>query len=92
MRDVICPNLVENRKKPRNQDAYDEMNEMIDNRRSAQTHLLFNPSLAGGAMIEDSPDICGAYVGLKLGHTRNDLVRAAMEGITFNLYYAMNIL
>ncbi|MDF2474348.1 MAG: Carbohydrate kinase, FGGY-like protein [Anaerocolumna sp.] len=29
---------------------------------------------------------------MSLGHTRNDLVRAAMEGITFNLKYAIDIL
>ena len=43
-------------------------------------------------MIEESPDICGGYIGLNLGHDRNDLVRSAMEGITYNLYYAMTIL
>ena len=43
-------------------------------------------------MIEESPDICGGYIGLNLGHTRADLVRSAMEGVTYNLYYAMEIL
>lgn len=43
-------------------------------------------------MIEESPDICGGYAGLNLGHTRSDLIRSAMEGITYNLYYAMTIL
>lgn len=92
MRDVICPDLVEKEKSGEIKDAYDAMNEMIVQSPIGAKHLLFNPSLAGGSMIEDSPDICGAYAGLNLGHTRNDLVRAAMEGITFNLCYAMNIL
>lgn len=92
VRDVICPDLVEKEKSGEIKDAYDAMNEMIVQSPIGAKHLLFNPSLAGGSMIEDSPDICGAYAGLNLGHTRNDLVRAAMEGITFNLCYAMNIL
>ena len=54
--------------------------------------LFFNPSLAGGSMIEESPHITGGYVGLTLAHTQNDLIRATLEGITYNLRYALEIL
>lgn len=47
--------------------------------------ILFNPSLAGGTSQDKSAHIRGAYLGLHLGTTRQDLVRAAMEGITLNL-------
>lgn len=92
VRDSICSNLVEQERNDRISDAYDEMNKMVDRSPIGANDLIFNPSLSGGAMIEESPDICGGYIGLKLGHTQDDLVRASMEGITYNLYYAMNIL
>lgn len=92
VRDHICPDLVEQEKLGQISDAYDEMNKMASRSPIGAENLIFNPSLSGGAMIEESPDICGGYVGLKLGHTRDDLVRAALEGITYNLYYAMHIL
>lgn len=92
VRDAICPDLVEKEKNGELEDAYIEMNRMAEQSPPGANGLLFNPSLAGGAMIEESPDICGGYIGLNLGHDRNDLVRSAMEGITYNLYYAMTIL
>lgn len=92
VRDTICPDLKEQEAAGAIADAYVEMNDMAEASCIGANGLIFNPSLAGGAMIEESPDICGGYIGLNLGHTRNDLVRSAMEGITYNLYYAMTIL
>ena len=43
-------------------------------------------------MIEEDAAITGGFVGLNMGHDRNDLVRAVMEGITYNLRYALEIL
>lgn len=54
--------------------------------------MIFNPSLADGSMIEESPDIRGGYAGLTLGHKREDLIRSAIEGISFNLRHALDIL
>ena len=54
--------------------------------------LLFNPSLAGGSSLEASPDIRGALLGLDLGHTQADVVRAAMEGIALNLRLVLDVL
>ena len=47
--------------------------------------IYFNPSLAGGSSQDKSPNIRGAYIGLHLGTTRDELLRAAMEGITLGL-------
>lgn len=47
--------------------------------------IFFNPSLAGGTSQDKSIYIKGAYAGLHLGTTREDMIRAAMEGIAFNL-------
>jgi len=47
--------------------------------------IYFNPSLAGGSSQDKSLNIRGAYIGLHLGTTRAELMRAAMEGITLGL-------
>ena len=52
--------------------------------------IFFNPSLAGGTSQDKSIHIRGAYVGLHLGTSREDMVRAAMEGICFNLRVSLN--
>lgn len=92
VRDVICSELLEQEKDGKIEDAYAVMNDMITEAPIGANKLIFNPSMAGGSMFEESKDIVAGYIGLTLGHTKNDLVRAAMEGITFNLKYAMDLL
>lgn len=92
VRDVICSELVEAEKNGDIPDAYAVMNDMVAQTPIGANKLIFNPSMAGGSMFEESKNIVAGYIGLTLGHTKKDLVRAAMEGITFNLKYAMNLL
>ena len=92
VRDVLCPDLIEKEKSGEISDAYVAMNELAAMSPIGANHLQFNPSLAGGAMIEQSKNIVGGFVGLQLSHTRNDMIRAALEGITYNLWYAMTVL
>ena len=92
VRDVLCDDLVSQEKRGEIKDAYVEMNNLAALSPIGANNLLFNPSLAGGAMIEKSKNIVGGFVGLQLSHTRNDMIRAALEGITYNLWYAMTVL
>ncbi len=92
VRDVLCPDLVEKEKSGLIPDAYIAMNELAAQSPIGANNLQFNPSLAGGAMIEQSKNIVGGFVGLQLSHTRSDMVRASLEGITYNLWYAMTVL
>ncbi len=92
VRDVLFPDLVQKEKSGEIKDAYVEMNGLAALSPIGSNNLQFNPSLAGGAMIEQSKNIVGGFVGLQLSHTRNDMVRAALEGITYNLWYAMTVL
>ena len=41
--------------------------------------------MAGGSSLDPSPHIRGAFLGLDLGHTQADVVRAVLEGIALNL-------
>jgi xylulokinase len=92
VRDNICPDLKEREKDGKPFDAYYMMDQCATKSPIGANRLLFNPSLAGGSMIEEAPDIRGGYVGLSLSHNRADLIRAAMEGIAFNLRYALDVL
>jgi len=73
-------------------DPYQDMNEMAARSPIGAHRLLFNPSLAGGSSQEPSPSIRGGFSGIDLRHTRDDLVRAVMEGVALNLGAVLGIL
>lgn len=91
VRDVLCSDLLQQEKET-GKDSYQMMDALAEESVPGSNGVFFNPSLAGGSMLEPSPSICGAFAGLKLGHTRSDLIRAAMEGIALNLKVALDLL
>jgi len=86
VRDNLCRDLVNDT------DSYDLMNKMAESVPIGSNGILFNPSLAGGSAQEPSPNICGGFSGLTLRNTREDMVRASMEGIAMALRKALDIL
>lgn len=92
VRDNICSDFKDISKNGKQVDEYVTMGKYAEKSPVGSNKLIFNPSLAGGSMIEETPDIRGGYVGLSLSHTRPDLIRASMEGIAFNLRYALDVL
>lgn len=73
-------------------DTYEIMNQMAESVPPGSHGVLFNPSLAGGSAQEPSPNLCGSFMGLTLRNTREDLVRASMEGVAMALRRALDIL
>ncbi|MDC7227865.1 MAG: FGGY-family carbohydrate kinase [Spirochaetales bacterium] len=71
---------------------YDAMNREAAEVPPGSENLLFNPSLAGGSSLDESPNIRGAFTGLSLMHGRAHLVRAVMEGIALGLRVALDVL
>lgn len=86
IRDHLCRDLANDT------DTYDMMNKMAEAVPVGSNGVLFNPSLAGGSAQEPSPNLCGGFLGLKLKNTREDLVRASMEGIAMALRNVLDIL
>jgi xylulokinase len=84
VRDTLCPDLVE-RANREERDVYELMTDLARSSRIGANGLMFNPSLAGGSAAHLSPHIRGGFAGLDLSHTRSDLIRAAMEGISMDL-------
>ncbi len=64
---------------------YDLMNLVAEQSPPGANGLLFLPYLLGERSPRWNPQARGGYIGLTMKHTRADLVRATLEGITLNL-------
>lgn len=53
--------------------------------------LIYLPYLAGERSPIWDVNAAGAWIGLRLNHTRNDMVRAAFEGTAYGLKQILNI-
>ncbi len=91
VRDNICINYIE-KEKETGIDAFDYMNELASESVIGANDLFFNPTLAGGSSLDKSQNIKGGFIGLTLGHTQADLIRATLEGICMNLKIALDVL
>jgi xylulokinase len=90
VRDQMCHNLVAQAQQS-GVSAYELMTALAAESPVGANRLLFNPSLGGGTALDESRNIRGAYLGLDLGHTQADLIRAAMEGIALGLRRALDV-
>ncbi len=67
-------------------DPYEIMTEAAKDVPAGSNGLIFHPYLAGErAPLWDSRAV-GSFYGLTLSHERKDMIRAAMEGVVYNLY------
>jgi xylulokinase len=89
VRDNVCANLVAEAEHD-GSNVWEKMIALAAGSEIGANKLLFNPSLAGGSSMEASPHIRGGFLGLDLGHTQADLIRATMEGISLNLRMALD--
>ena len=89
LRDQLCQSIV-SEAELRKVDPYELMTAEAENSPIGSNSIIFNPSLAGGNCLDDSPNLRGAFMGLDLGHTRPDLIRSVMEGVAFGLRVALD--
>ena len=47
--------------------------------------------MMGGSTVTRNPNTAGAFIGLRIEHTRANLIRAALEGISFDLKMVLNL-
>ncbi len=71
---------------------YEIINQEIEKSPPGANGILFLPYLLGERTPHWNPNARGAFVGIGLWHKRQDLLRAVMEGITYNLSTTLNIL
>lgn len=65
--------------------AYELMNLQAAQSPPGANGLLFLPYLMGERSPRWNPKARGAFLGLTMKHTRADMIRSCLEGITFNL-------
>jgi xylulokinase len=64
---------------------YELMNFTAERSPAGANGLLFLPYLLGERSPRWNPRARGAFIGLTIRHTRADMIRASLEGITYNL-------
>ena len=64
---------------------YELMNLSAESSKVGANGLIFLPYLLGERSPRWNPKARGAFVGLTMGHSRADLIRAVLEGVTMNL-------
>ena len=65
--------------------AYDYMSRQAETSPAGAGNLIFLPYLRGERSPRWNPTARGAFVGLTASHSRADIIRAVMEGVSFNL-------
>lgn len=84
LRNVFCE-LEKDSASKLNLDAYELMNLQVEQSPPGANNLLFFPYLLGERSPRWNPNARGAFFGLTMAHTRADIIRATLEGITLNL-------
>jgi len=67
-------------------DPYDVLTKIAERVRPGADGLLFHPYLAGERAPLWNPDVRGSFFGLTLSHKKEHMIRAALEGVIYNLY------
>lgn len=75
----------------KNISPYELINNLIEKSKPGANNLLFLPYLMGERSPRWNPDAKGAFVGLNITHSKEDMYRSVLEGITFNLKVILDV-
>ncbi|TDM14592.1 gluconokinase [Macrococcus bovicus] len=67
-------------------DSYDVLMGLAEQVPAGSSGLIFHPYLSGERAPLWNSDVRGSYIGLTLAHRKEHMIRAALEGILYNLY------
>ena len=67
-------------------DPYEVLTRIAERVRPGADGLLFHPYLAGERAPLWNPDVRGSFFGLTMTHKKEHMIRAALEGVIYNLY------
>lgn len=88
VRSQLCSDLVEAEQND-GESSYAAMDRLAQSSPPGANGLIMTPTLAGGNLLDKSPNARGTLSGLDLKHTRADLIRASLEGICLGLKLAL---
>lgn len=83
-RDIFCA-VEKNAAAQMGVSTYELMNLQAEHSSPGAQGLIFLPYLLGERSPRWNPHARGAFIGLTMKHTRQDMIRAVLEGITLNL-------
>lgn len=83
LRRNICTEEVQKAKES-GKDAYFIMSEEAEQVPIGAGKLIYEPYLMGERSPHLDPDCRGTFIGLSAGHTRANLIRAVMEGVSYS--------
>jgi len=84
VKDNLCQ-VEDEQAKKLGRDVYDIMEELASEVNPGSDNLFFFPSMAGTGNPDFNVNIRGGFIGLGLNHKKGHLIRAAIEGVLFNL-------
>jgi gluconokinase len=85
LRDEILASEVETAKRL-GVDTYDVLTQIASRVKPGAEGLIFHPYLAGERAPLWNADARGSFFGLTLSHKKEHMIRAALEGVLYNLY------
>ena len=85
LRDELLASEVETAKRL-GIDSYEVITQIASRVKPGANGLLFHPYLAGERAPLWNADVKGSFFGLTLAHQKEHMIRAALEGVLFNLY------
>jgi xylulokinase len=90
LKNVICTSEVSEAKKL-GISPYQLIDEEVEKSPVGAKGLLFLPYLLGERSPRWNPNARGAFIGLKVEHKREDILRSVLEGITLNLNVILDV-
>ncbi|HEY8541579.1 MAG TPA: FGGY-family carbohydrate kinase, partial [Pseudothermotoga sp.] len=72
-------------------DVYTILDDLVDKTTPGSSSLIFLPYLLGERSPRWNVNARGAFIGLSMTHTKPELLRAVLEGVTFNLKIILDI-
>src|SRR5699024_8605636 len=85
LRDELLASEVESAKRL-GVDPYDVLTKIANRVKPGADGLIFHPYLAGERAPLWNADARGSFFGLTLAHQKEHMIRAALEGVLYNLY------
>ncbi|RLE63508.1 MAG: xylulokinase [Thermoprotei archaeon] len=71
--------------------AYDLLSNQAEKVPPGSDGLIFTPWMSGERCPINDAYVRGAFIGLKLGHTKAHMVRAVMEGVAFHIRWIIDV-
>jgi gluconokinase len=85
IRDELASSEVETAKRL-GIDPYEVLTKIAERVKPGADGLLFHPYLSGERAPLWNPDVRGSFFGLTMSHKKEHMIRAALEGVIYNLY------